>query len=76
MPKTTISDLLKMVESLQQEIESLKEQLNYNVIQYVAEVRPPSPISKPINFSAIANNLSGDYASYVEDDYWGFNTYL
>lgn len=76
MPKTTISDLLKMIESLQQEIESLKEQLNYNVIQYVAEARLPSPVSNPINFSAIASSLSGDYAFYVEDDYWGFNTYL
>lgn len=78
MAKVTISELLERIESMQLEIDALKEQLSSSTqIQYVSEVRPPGKISTPINFMRMVSDMAHTHAFYVEEeDSWGQNKYL
>jgi len=76
MAKVTVSQLLEMVEELREEIETLKEQLSATPqVQLVAEVRPPKPVSKPVNWLDIWTGSVGSYQSYAEEE-WGYGTYI
>jgi hypothetical protein len=76
MAKVTMSQLLEMVEELRAEIESLKEQISpYSQVQLVAEVKPPKPLSKPIDWLELWTGSVSSYQAYTEEE-WGYGTYI
>lgn len=76
MVKPTVNELLEMIEDLQDEIAALKEQISASTqVQLVAEVRPPKPLSKPIDWVEMWNGSVSSYQAFSEDE-WGYGTYI
>ena len=80
MARVTIADLLERIDAMQEEIDSLRAHIDASLtapaLQYVREIKPPNPISSPLDFMAMAGQASFLYSHYSEEDDWGANKYL
>lgn len=76
MARITVAQLLERIEALEAEIAALKEQ-QVTAVQYVAEVRPPKPVSGPIDFNVLLHQTFEPYSHWVEsEEEWGPHRYL
>lgn len=64
---------------MQEEIDSLRAHIDAQAaapaVQYVRELKPPPPVSEPIDFNHMAVELGASQA-YSDPEWWGANRYL
>lgn len=76
MARMTNAQLLERIEALEAEVEALKEAHVPSPVQLVYELKPPQPVSAPIDFTTITTDVTWLHSHYDESTGWKFHGYL
>lgn len=77
MSRITVAHLLERIESLEAEVEALRESAHTtNPVQFVRELTAPAPVSVAMDIRQLHEENVWYHAHYDESTGWGANTYL